>query len=185
METNSLISKFMPYIPYVIKGMVGLLLVIGLIVFGIVKAIKTLRQNNFYGKRKTILMSLLYILIVLVSWFLNMGWIRFFMTFLLIPFIHAIVFFLTNFFATKYFDKSPKIRKLNLWFIISYLITYLLMPDGGDIGGMYFFFGLIHSDILSGVANFISSVAGIAHIVLFVLQIVEIRKIKKNILENQ
>ncbi len=180
MEANNIISKFMPYIPYFIKGMVGLLLVIGLIVLGIVKAIKTLKQNNFYCKKKTILMSLLYILIVIVSWFLNMGWIRFFMTFLLIPFVHAVVFFLTNFFATKYFDKSPKIRKLNFWFIISYLITYLLMPDGGDYGGMYFFFGLIHSDTLAGIANFVSSVAGIAHIVLFVLQIVEIRKIKRN-----
>ena len=54
------------------------------------------------------------------------------------------------------------------------------MPDGGDIGGMYFFFGLIHSDTLSVAANFISSVACIAHIVLFILQIVEIRKIKEN-----
>ena len=185
METNNLISKFMPYIPYFIKGMMGLLLVIGLIVFGIVKAIKVLKQNNFYGKKRTMLMSIFYILIVIASWFLNMGWIRFFMTFLLIPFIHAVVFILTNFFATKYFDKSTKIRKLNLWFTISYLIAYLLMPDGGDIGGLYFFFGLIHNDTLSYVANFISSIAVMGHIVMFIMQIVEIKKIKKNISINQ
>ena len=185
METNNIISKFIPYVPYFIKGMVGLLLVIGLIVFGIVKAVKVLKQNNFYGKKRTILMSIFYILIVIASWFLNMGWIRFFMTILLIPFIHAVVFFLTNFFATKYFDKSTKIRKLNLWFTISYLIAYLLMPDGGDIGGMYFFFGLIHNDTLSGIANSISSIAVIGHIVMFVMQIIEIKKIKKNISINQ
>lgn len=183
MEANNIMSKFMPYVPYFIKGMVGLLLVIGLIVYGIVKTIKVLKQNNFYGKKRTILMSIFYILIVIASWFLNMGWIRFFMTFLLIPFIHAVIFFLTNFFGSKYFDKSTKIKKLNLWFVISYLVAYFLMPDGGDVGGMYFFFGLIHSNTLSGVANFISSVAGIAHIVLFVLQIVEMRKIKKTSLE--
>ena len=44
---------------------------------------------------------------------------------------------------------------------------------------MYLFFGLIHSDVLSGIANFISSIAVIGHIILFVMQIVEIRKIKK------
>ena len=53
------------------------------------------------------------------------------------------------------------------------------MPDGTDVGEMYFFFGLIHSDVLSGVANFISSIAVIGHIVLFVMQIVEIGKVKK------
>ena len=185
METNNIISKFIPYVPYFIKGMVGLLLVIGLIVFVTVKAVKVLKQNNFYGKKRTILMSIFYILLVIVSWFLNMGWIRFFMTFLLIPFIHAVVFFLTNFFATKYFDKSTKIRNLNIWFIISYLIAYLLMPDGGDYGGMYFFFGLIHNDTLSSVANFISSIAGLGHIVMFIMQIMEIKKIKKNISINQ
>lgn len=185
METNSIISKFLPYVPYFIKGMLGLIFVIGLIVLGIVKTIKVLKKNDFYGKKRTILISICYILVVLASWFLNMGWIRFFMTFLLIPFIHAVVFFLTNFFVTKYFDKSTKIKKLNIWFIISYLIAYLLMPDGGDIGGMYFFFGLIHNDTLSGIANSISSIAVIVHIVMFIMQIVEIKKIKKNISINQ
>ncbi len=180
METNSIISKFLPYVPYFIKGMLGLLIVVFLIVFGIVKGIKVLKKNKFYGKKRNILMSLLYIAIVLASWFLNMGWLRFFMTILFIPFIHAAVFFMTNFFVDKYSDQSTKIKKLNLFFVITYLIAYLSMPDGGDVGGMYFFFGLIHSDTLSGLANFISSIAVIGHIVLFIMQIVEIKKIKKN-----
>ena len=46
METNSIISKFLPYVPYFIKGMLGLIFVIGLIVLGIVKTIKVLKKNG-------------------------------------------------------------------------------------------------------------------------------------------
>ncbi len=139
---------------------------------------------DFCGKKKTILMSLFCIIIVMASWFFNMGWLRFFMTIILIPFVHAVVFFLTNFFAAKYFDKSTKIKKLNLWFIVSYIIAYLLMPDGGDIGEMYFFFGLIHSNKLSGMADSLSFAAFVGNIVFFAMQVSEIKKIKKNTVFN-
>ena len=59
------------------------------------------------------------------------------------------------------------------------------MPDGGDYGSMYFFFSLIHNDTLSSVANFISSIAVLGHIVMFIMQLIEIKKIKKGISTNQ
>lgn len=165
----------------IIVFVVAIVVIVGGVIFAIVKA----RKNNFPNSKKIIVCTFVSIIIAAVSWILNFGWIRFFMTFLLVPIIHGIVYFLVNLFFAKYTDQSPKMSRLNLLFIITYLIAYLLMPDGGDVGGMYFFFGLIHNDVLSGIASFISSIAVIGHIVLFVMQIVEIRKIKKTNLGNQ
>jgi len=102
-----------------------------------------------------------------------------FMTFLLIPVIHGIVFFSLSIFFAVYVDKSPKMLKFNVFFIITYLLSYVFMPDGADRGEMYFFFGLIHNDSLSSIAFYISGISFIVHIVLFFMQIFEVRKIKK------
>jgi hypothetical protein len=54
------------------------------------------------------------------------------------------------------------------------LLGYLSLPDGGDVGPMYVFFGLIHNDIVANISYIISSISFIGNIVLFILQIVEI-----------
>ena len=145
-------------------------------VLSIVKAL----TNSTPSYKKTVIAALISIAVAAASWVFNMGWIRFFMTFLLIPIVHAIVFLLSNLSFAKYTGKSSVMEKLNAFFIITYLISYLLMPDAGDIGEMYFFFGLIQSDNLSNIAFFVSNIAFICHIVLFVLQIIKINKIKQS-----
>lgn len=152
----------------------GLVAVVTVIVVGVILAI--VKKGN---SKKVTICTLVSIIIAGFSWILNFGWLRFFMTFLLIPVIHGTVFFLSNIKFAKYTDQSTKMKKMNFLFIITYLMSYFLMPDGGDTGEMYFFFSLIHNDILAGIASFVSSIAITAHILLFVLQIVEIRKIKK------
>ncbi len=166
-------------LPKPIKGLMLLISIIGLIVFGIIKSIQFLRKNSFYGKTKMAILSIILILIVAVSWVINMGWFRFIMTILFVPFMHSIAFFLMNLYSAKYFDKSQKIKKLNLFYILTFLIFNIFMPDAADDGVSYFFFGLIHGSALSDIAYFIAIIAAISHVVLFVMQIVEIRKIKK------
>ena len=155
----------------IVVFIVALVVIVGGTILGIVKARK--------ASKKVIFRTLGSIIIAAISWILNFGWLRFMMTFLLFPIIHGILFFLANMFFCKYTDESPLMSKWNLLFIITYLIAYVFLPDAADAGGMYFFFGLINSDILSDVAYYLSIAAGIAHIVLFVLQFCEIRKIKK------
>ncbi len=164
---------------------IGLVIVFSAVIGGLIWAIVKARKNNSRNSVKVIVCTVGSIFIAAVSWILNFGWLRFFMTFLLVPVIHGIVFFLANMFFAKYTDQSPKMSRLNLLFIITYLTAYLFMPDGGDIGEMYFFFGLIHSDILSNIAFFISNIVATGHVVLFVLQIFEMRQIKKNISKKQ
>ena len=73
-------------------------------------------KNNSSNKKKIILLSIFAIFAAAVSWILNMGWIRFVMTLMLIPFIHAIIFFLTNLFMASYADKAKNIKtSSSLW----------------------------------------------------------------------
>lgn len=108
-----------------------------------------------------------------------MGWYRVIMTLALLPFIHAIVFLVTNWFAAAYKAKSRTLQWLNLFFCISYLAIYLFLPDFGDIGEAYFFFGLIQSNHITSIAGNIAIYALIVHILLFILQIIQIFQIKK------
>ncbi len=160
---------------------IAVLVIVGGTIIAIVKSYK--QDNN--SKLNAILASLLCIVIAGSSWVLNMGWIRFIMTLMLIPFIHAIIFFLINLFTAGYIHKSKKLRNINIFFCLTYLLFYILLPDGGDVGEMYVFFGLIHSNLFSNICNAISSCALLGHIVLLILQIVEVIKIKKSIANEQ
>ena len=67
-------------------------------------------KNKSFAQRCTIVTSLFCVVIVGISWVFNMGWLRLIMTFLLIPFAHAILFLITVFSTVKYVDKSAKIK---------------------------------------------------------------------------
>ena len=161
----------------IIFFLVAILVVLGGTVWAVTKA----KIEKSKSSKNNIIMTVVFIFIAAISWLLNFGWLRFIMTFMLIPFTHAIIFFLANLHVGKYLDKSTKIKKINLCFMITYLATYIFFPDGADYGGMYFFFGLIHNDILSIIAMCISYIAGLSHIILFIVQLVQIIKIKKSI----
>ena len=178
-----MLANTKPFLLYLVM-LITFVVAVAVVVGGTIWVIAKIRKSKSLYSKKVILYTVAAIVIAAISWILNMGWIRFFMTFLGIPFIHGIVFFLANMFFAKYTDRSRGMSALNLWFVISYLVVYLLLPDGGDYGEAYFFFGLIQSDALSGVAGLISNAAIVAHIVLFVLQIISMRKIKTSIAKN-
>lgn len=154
------------------------------IVGGTIWAILKNRKNNSPSKKKMILLSILAIFIAAVSWILNMGWIRFIMTFMLIPFIHVIIFFFTNLIMASYVDKAKNIKILNLLFGMTYLLFYIFLPDAADYGEMYFFFGLIHSNLFSNIAYGVSSISFLGHIALFILQIIYVVKTRKTQRDN-
>lgn len=147
----------------------------------LVKSIISSKKNGNHLKLKYNLVAILFVLIAIASWVLNMGWLRFIMTFLALPIIHTIAFMITNNFSLSYIDKSVKLKRFVLLSYITYLLGYLLLPDSSDYGPMYVFFGLIHNDIVANISYNISFVAFMGNIVLLILQIVERRKVKKEI----
>ncbi|MBR5307615.1 MAG: hypothetical protein IKU43_02505 [Clostridia bacterium] len=149
--------------------------VVGLIIWAIASLIKAKRS---YTKRVGILTAI-SVVIVIASWFLNFGLIRFAMTLSLIPVIHGIIYIVSNIIFSMYAEKLPRLVKTNILYIITYILPYIFLPDGGNVGEMYFFFGLVHSNFLAYIAYFASLLFALAHIALFILQIVFIVKIKR------
>lgn len=168
------VNRNLLFIVLIVAFFVSVFTVIG----GLIWAFVRLKKNCSPHAKKTVVFTLLSIVVAAASWILNFGWMRFFMTLLALPFLHGVGYFLANMFFAKYVDQSPEISKMNFWFIATYLLAYLFFPDGGDIGEAYFFFGLIQSDALFSIAYYVSVLAMIGHVVLFVMQIDRIRKIK-------
>lgn len=159
-------------------GIAQLIAVIWLIIWAIVKAIKFIKKNSLLKNRKQLVLSVICIIIATASLVFNIGWIRVFMTITLIPIIQPILFLVTNLYASKYFIEVPKLKIINFLFIITYLIFWILLPDGGDTGPLYCLFNLVHNDNFADVASSLSTLAGAAHIVFFVLQIIQFKKLK-------
>ena len=144
----------------------------------LVKSIISSKKNGNHLKLKYNLVAILLVIVATSSWVLNMGWLRFIMTFLAVPIIHTIAFMIINNFSLSYIDKSVKLKRFVILSYITYLAGYLFLPDGGDVGPMYVFFGLIHNDIIASISYNISSIAFVGNIVILFLQIVERKKIK-------
>lgn len=159
---------------------VACIAILGGIVLSVIKVIKTKNKNGLY----TVLFSLLFIILAAYSWIANFGWLRVIFTLLCLPFIHSVWFYVTNVCCSKYVNCS-KIMKVYVWiYYITYLCTYVFLPDGGDHGPMYVFFGLIRNNVFAEVAYFISMFSFMLNIAAFVVQIVQISDYKKKMKLN-
>ncbi|MEE0944014.1 MAG: hypothetical protein UIM24_00995 [Clostridia bacterium] len=136
----------------------------------------------FNKKILTIIMSIICILVVASTWLFNLGWLRLFMSAVVIP--HSVIFVFMNLYSAKYFDKSKKVKMLNVIFVFTFLIAYVFMPDSSDINS-YGFWGLIHDEQILNVAELISTIGFIVHITTFVIQLLQTEKIKKISKENK
>ena len=152
-------------------------LITGMVI--LIQSIISSRRNGNSIKRKYTLIAILCVIIAIVSWILNMGWVRLILTFLAVPIIHTVAFMIINNFSLSYIDKSIKLKRYVVFTYITYLAGYLLLPDGGDVGPMYVLFGLIHNDVVASIAYTISSIAFIGNIVLLILQIIERKKVSR------
>ena len=166
------------YVFSIFFGIAQFVAIIGFIIWGIVKLIKLIKKNNLAKNKQPLFLSVICIFIATASVVLNMGWIRFGMIFMLIPIIQPILFLLTNLYASQFFGESPTLRIINYLFIITYLIFWVLLPDGDDMGPSYCLFNMVCNDDFTNVAFVVSGIAGATHIVFFVLQIIQFVKLK-------
>ena len=162
-------------------------LVVGVcIVFSVfVASVIFLIKNGNKSKFVYVLISVLCVFIVAASWILNFGWLRFFLTLLMVPVIHAAVFVIINNFSASYVNQSVRLKIYTVLSYVTYVFGYLTFPDGGDYGPMYVFFGLIRNDAVAGLANYASEACFLAHTVLLVLQIGEVIIAKRKIAESK
>ena len=128
-------------------------------------------MNSTSKRLTTALLAFAFILIMLASWILNFGWLRFIGTFLLIPLFHPALFFVGNLLYAELPRKKSSCRLTVLSFA-TFLLPHLLIADGGDEGELYLFFHLIESNAVADVTSLIAEVALLAHVVILTVQYV-------------
>lgn len=128
-------------------------------------------------KIKMILWSLLSIAIVAASWFMNFGFIRLLCSVMMFPLAHAVIVFAMGVVASNY-SSYRKIRLYNLLFFVSYILSNILFPDADELSTRMFF-GLIENKFMCNLGEVLSIIFLVTHIILLMLQIIEIRRINK------
>ena len=168
-----------PIIP-ILSILIAAAMVIGVIflVRFIIKKRQRIKVNGDRTAKKWYVMTALCVVIMLCSWILNMGWFRVILTWLPLPLIHTVFFILINLKAAAKASSSQRLEKYMILSCLTYLLPYLLFPDGGDIGGMYFFFGLIHNDTVAKIMMYITPILFNINIAVLILESIELRRCK-------
>ncbi len=168
-----------PIIPIlIIFVMCAVVIGIVIAVRSILKECKRDKVNGNGTEKKWYTFIILSVIIMFLSWIFNMGWYRVILTWVPLPLIHTIVFLLINIRAANNVSSLKSLRKYIILSCITYLLPYLLFPDGGDIGGMYLFFGLIRNDTIANIMMYVTPIIIIANITILIFEYLELRKCK-------
>ena len=175
METTPLFSILINLFPFALLAAAA---------YGIIKYIKYLRRpDRIKPKALYTIPSTVCIVIAAVSWIMNMGWLRVFLTWFPIPILHTIFFKLVNIRVAKWVrlnGATLKTKLLSALSCASYLLAYLLFPDVGDVGTGYMFFGLIHDSRVEAFIP-IAIIFFVANIAVMIIQFINTKQSEENI----
>lgn len=152
-------------------GLVQIVATAGVIVFGIIKLIKALKNKELQIKKSSVI-SFICIAISILSFIFNMGWLRVIMACTLIPVIQPIIFFMINLYAERYSKKAPGLKMINWIFIVTYPLFWICLPDFADAGPSYCFFYQVKDEGVVAAALTSAIIIGIVHIISLILQVV-------------
>ncbi len=161
------------------------ILVISAVVFGVIFGIRYIEKeykrdkgNGCGSTKKWRMLAILSVVIMSLSWIFNMGWFRVILTWIPLPLIHTIVFLLINIKTANKVSSFKRLKKYIILSCITYLLPYLLFPDGGDAGGMYLFFGLVRNDTIANIMMYIVPIVFVVNIAVLIFEYLELRKCK-------
>ena len=167
---------------------IGILIVLAIaatLISFFVASVVSLFRNGDKSKFIYVAISVLCVIIMVASWFLNFGWIRFILTLYMIPLIHAAVFVSTSNFSAAHVNQSKRLKIYTILYYVTYVLGYVTLSDAGDDGPMYVFFGLIRNSTIINISYYVSFIFSLAHAALFVLQIVEVIIVKRRIAKSK
>ena len=135
-----------------------------------------MKKVEFEGKKNTVIVSLGCIVVALASWGFNLGWLRFVMTLLSVPFIYCSIFFIVNIVAGKYKKDCAILKWCNILYVLTFIAANVLYPDVAGtvkgVGDTYFLFGYIRNlESLETVQKY-ANILIVVHAMLFVVQLV-------------
>ena len=169
-----------PIIPILFLGLGIFAIVIGVkfIVRFFRKEAQIVKANGNRISKKWYLIIISSVFVMLASWIFNMGWYRVILTWIPIPLIHTIAFLIINIKSANRVSNYKFLRKYIILSSVTYLVTYLFLPDGGDVGGMYAFFTIIRNDIITNIMMYISLVCFVVNIAVLFIECLQLKKCK-------
>ncbi len=157
-----------------------LLLFLFAIAFALVKAvialIKSTKTQKLYST-----VSIICVIIMLISWFMNFGWIRVIFTVIPLALVHVMAFVYIIHVAAKYTKQEKKLKLAMIVAQLTFVLSYVLLPDGADSGEAYVFFGLIHSNNVAKICETVAIPLSMLNIALLVVIFNIARSEKKKI----
>ncbi len=171
-------------LPITAIGIFILLAIISGFIFGTICIIRLLLKIIKLKQPQAIIyyvMMVMCIFIVAASWILNIGWYRMFLAWLAVTIVHPVIFAIINGMALPNLIYSARLKVYTLITYITYVLMYAFLPDGGDTGSMYVFFGLINNDFAVYILGVLSALSLVVYIVFTILQTIETGKVKKRI----
>ena len=149
------------------------------VIFGVRSLSKDYKQANADSKKtakKWYAVIILCVVVMILSWIFNIGWLRLILTWIPLPLIHTIAFLFVNFKAANKVSTFKSMKKYMILSCASYSLVYLLLPDGGDVGGMYMFFTLIRNEVITSIMMYISNIIFCVNIASLAIEYSELRK---------
>ncbi len=162
------------YIGYGAAGAMAVCFII--FIWSFILCILKAKKTEFEGKKNTVIVSLGCIVVALASWGFNLGWLRFVMTLLSVPFIYCSIFFIVNIVAGKYKGNCAILKWCNILYCATFVVANVLYPDvAGTVSGVgdtYFLFGLVKNHPCIPTVQTVAEVVLVIHALLFVAQLV-------------
>lgn len=124
-------------------GVIVLAVIIGLVCLGAYIGRKAGGEAKKSTRVLCLVPTVISILISLVGFVTNFGWYRFMMTYMLLPVWYPLLLIISSSAAAATIKKSGTVKVIYLLSHILYVVSGLAMPDGGDDGSAYVFFGQI------------------------------------------
>lgn len=119
------------------------------------------------------------IAIAIIARLMNFGWYTILMIAGGIP-VHMVAFYLINKKLFSYTTNNANLNSLIILIILSsitFVMPYILYPDGGDIGGTYAIFGLVKNPPM--ILDNISKVIFVSNIIILIIELMTYLDLRK------
>ncbi len=161
------------------------LLIATVVIIGLGTFIGRIAGGKTRGKTRflCLLPTVAAVLISIPGFIFNMGWCRFMLIFMLVPVWYPLLLVVSASASAPAIKQSDLIRTCYIISHVFYVLSGLVLPDVGDDGPSYMFFGLIkysHDGLMA-----LSAVLFIASIATMIVQIVAAVKFNKASQLNQ
>ena len=153
-------------------------------ILGVVFLVQRMKKTGVQQTEETKeykLITFLFIGITVLSFLFTMGWIRFALIVCGIALIHTLFFLCANLRAACLLPAFPRL-KIWIWLSgVTYFLPYWILPDAGDVGGAYLYFGLITDEKILDVLMILAPAVFFVNLLILTAEVIAVCRCKRRL----